>query len=376
MGSNWVTVLQIKLDQLRNVPVSAAVCGSRGQGKSTLINTLRGLRPTDKGAAPVGVLETTLEPKSYPFPENENITLWDLPGVGTPLFPRETYAERVGLDKYDFLLILSHTAFTEEDVWLASRLALMKKPYFFIRTKIDEDIKNQLEDYGHSADRTVTSIRHAATKFVNDKLPTGTDIPIKVFVLNAKKKSNHDFPELETQIVDVLPNVKRNALILELRSYSTAMLAAKAAALKEEIIYIAGLSAAVAAFPIVGFSIAADVSLLTTFVARSHSKFGLNRHQIFRHYGIMPNEKIAAILRPAGNIITWTEISAALVKGVVYSSLALTEEISRFVPVAGSVIAAGISYGTTKWVLEKLVSELHVIATTLASEIIRVQEQE
>ena len=42
-------------------PVNIAVLGQSGVGKSTLVNTLRGLGPTSRGAAPVSSTQMTGE---------------------------------------------------------------------------------------------------------------------------------------------------------------------------------------------------------------------------------------------------------------------------------------------------------------------------
>ena len=94
------------------------------------------MRPGDKGAAKVGVTETTMAPTCYAHPENENVELWDLPGVGTPNFPRSAYLEKVGFDTYDCFIILSESRFTENDQWLAQSVVEGGKRFYFLRTKV------------------------------------------------------------------------------------------------------------------------------------------------------------------------------------------------------------------------------------------------
>lgn len=102
-----------------------------GVGKSTFINCLRGLEAEDEGAANVGVVETTTEPRAYEHPDFPNLKIWDLPGknsfflllfhrtnhpfilgVGTPNYPRSCYLEKIQFERYDFFLILCRTRFT------------------------------------------------------------------------------------------------------------------------------------------------------------------------------------------------------------------------------------------------------------------------
>ena len=68
--------------------------------------------PQDEGAAGVGVVETTNEPTPYEHPDFPHLKIWDLPGVGTPNYPRSCYLEKIQFARYDFFLILSRTRFT------------------------------------------------------------------------------------------------------------------------------------------------------------------------------------------------------------------------------------------------------------------------
>lgn len=49
--------------------VMLAVTGASGSGKSSLVNSVRRLRARDRGAAKVGVTETTLAPQMFSFPQ-------------------------------------------------------------------------------------------------------------------------------------------------------------------------------------------------------------------------------------------------------------------------------------------------------------------
>lgn len=62
------------------------ILGFSGVGKSTFINCFRNVQAEDEGAARVGVVETTNEPKAYEHPDFANLKVWDLPGKNTPCF--------------------------------------------------------------------------------------------------------------------------------------------------------------------------------------------------------------------------------------------------------------------------------------------------
>jgi len=56
---------------------------------------VRRLTADDEGAASVGVTETTTDIVAYPHPNNPMLKFWDLPGVGTPRFPKDGYLEAI-----------------------------------------------------------------------------------------------------------------------------------------------------------------------------------------------------------------------------------------------------------------------------------------
>ena len=90
------------LNEWQEKKLNIGFIGERGCGKSTFINSLRGLYSNQQGAAPVGVDETTVYPTPYAHPNNENALIWDLPGVNTPKFPLNEYLKKISrLDPKD-----------------------------------------------------------------------------------------------------------------------------------------------------------------------------------------------------------------------------------------------------------------------------------
>ncbi|KAL0037016.1 hypothetical protein WJX77_009443 [Trebouxia sp. C0004] len=59
---------------------NVAIVGQTKSGKSSLVNSLRGLQDKDSDAADVGITETTLQPESYSMPAAASCVLWDMPG--------------------------------------------------------------------------------------------------------------------------------------------------------------------------------------------------------------------------------------------------------------------------------------------------------
>ncbi|XP_013412739.1 T-cell-specific guanine nucleotide triphosphate-binding protein 1-like [Lingula anatina] len=131
-----------KIKEAENVTVKIAVTGMAGTGKSVFVNTFRGLTADDRDATEAGSIETTAVPKEYQHPNNKNITLWDLPGVGTSKFKKDDYLEKVNFGSYDFFLIFTKSRILEDDVWLAKKAQLRGKKYFIVRTHIDVDVES------------------------------------------------------------------------------------------------------------------------------------------------------------------------------------------------------------------------------------------
>ncbi|XP_048461458.1 T-cell-specific guanine nucleotide triphosphate-binding protein 2-like isoform X2 [Rhincodon typus] len=136
------TLLQKKINDLDSTELNIAVTGESGSGKSTFINAMRGLRSDDEGAAETGNIETTMEPIGYKDLKMSNVRFWDLPGIGTTRFPADKYLREMNFETYNFFIIISHCRFRENDAELAKEIRRLGKKFYFVRSKIDNDIKS------------------------------------------------------------------------------------------------------------------------------------------------------------------------------------------------------------------------------------------
>ena len=93
----------------------------------------------------------------------------DLPGIGTPSFPDlDTYCDKVALEAYDTFLILAATRFTVHDLVLAKKIRSMGKSFFLIRTKIDQDERNEKRKKSFDVKEMLRKIRDDFSRNMKD----------------------------------------------------------------------------------------------------------------------------------------------------------------------------------------------------------------
>jgi GTP-binding protein EngB required for normal cell division len=177
--------------------INVAVTGNAGVGKSSFINTIRGLRPRDDGAADVSPNETTMEPSCYDYPGLPLATkLWDLPGAGTQRFPREGYIQSMGLRYFDVVIIVTATRYTETEVMIADELQRFGVPYLMVRNKVDADVTNNQDDHDAAEESTLAMIR-------NDMQKQGVACP---YLVSSKfaRKSDFDMNQLKEDALQAI----------------------------------------------------------------------------------------------------------------------------------------------------------------------------
>lgn len=187
---NWLT----HIDGTINV----GVVGNSGVGKSLLINRFRGLQPGMVGWASVGVKETTKRIAMYAFPGERRVRLWDFPGAGTKLFPKETYIQDMGLRYLDKVVVVTAGRFTEMEVCLIAELRRFSVPHVLVRTKVDIDVWNNKADNDVEESRTLSVIAEDITK-------SSGEAP--AYLVSLRDTGAYDFPTL---LADVFPCLARS----------------------------------------------------------------------------------------------------------------------------------------------------------------------
>uniref|UniRef100_A0A3B4F8B7 Interferon-inducible GTPase 5-like n=1 Tax=Pundamilia nyererei TaxID=303518 RepID=A0A3B4F8B7_9CICH len=334
-----------------------AITGESGSGKSTFVNALRGLSNDDEKAAPTGITETTNEVTPYPHPNYPNVKLWDLPGIGTTKYPAKKYLKLVGFEKFDFFIIISADRFRENDVKLAQEIHKMKKKFYFVRSKIDENLRAEKRQRHFSEEETLTKIREDCVHSEG----LGIESP-KVFLVSSFQLKLYDFSLLQQTLERDLPKNKRDTLLFVMPNINPEIIIKKKKALKSTIICYALGSAAGAAVPVPGVSIAVDAALLIGAVTHYVHAFGLDIPSLKRlsdRTDVPYADLRAVIISPLAAV----EITAGLLIKVLTqvgrtATLIVAEEASRFVPIVGIPLAMGFSFGTTYTILKSILNQL------------------
>lgn len=262
--------LKNKLRELENVTLNIAVTGMTGAGKSSFVNALRGLGNDDGRAAPTGTIETTMKPNMYPHPFMPNVKIWDLPGIGSPKFRAKKYLKDVKFNTYDFFLIVTSERFRENDIELATAIQKSNKLFYFIRTKIDNDVRAESHKK-HFDERTLLNNIREDCKF--NLLKVG--VP-KIFLVSSFQLEKYDFQMLINTLEDELPENKRFALIQSLPVYSLEALTKKKTYFKK-MIWLNAFAAGIGAMPpIPGLSVACDYGIMKNFFKQVFTSYGLS----------------------------------------------------------------------------------------------------
>ncbi|RXN38364.1 interferon-inducible GTPase 5-like protein [Labeo rohita] len=353
---------KMKMDQFFNVPLNVAVTGNTGSGKSSFVNALRGLKDDDVGAAPTGVTETTMAPVMYEHPEMPNVKIWDLPGIGSPNFKAKKYLKDVKFNTYDFFIILSSVRFMENDIMLAKEIRKQKKGFYFVCSKIDNDISSEKKKKGFDEQKVLSIIREDCQKNLKE---LGDP---KVFLISSHDLEEYDFESLQNILEDELPEHKKYALLQAWPVCSAASLEKKISMFKWMIWAASLASAGIAVIPVPGLSAACDLGIVVLFLTRCYYAFGLDERSLTRlsekvnkpHLKDLAKSKFVTAIRERA--LTRLQVSTAL------ATIATVEYFLSLLPGVGSVAAAGISFATTRYLLTEGVNDLANTARVIRKE--------
>ncbi|XP_065138780.1 interferon-inducible GTPase 5-like [Paramisgurnus dabryanus] len=345
------------LKQQDRVELNIAVTGPSGSGKSTFVNAFRGLGDEDEDSAETDVVETTMEPKAYHHPKYQNVKLWDLPGIGTPNFKADEYLKDVQFERYDFFIIIASERFRECHIQLAKEIMRMGKKFYFVRSKIDQDINNESHKRNFDQKRILDKIRENC---INGLKGIGMDDPA-IFLISGHDLSKYDFNLLQEQMEKELPQHKRHVLILTLPNITLDVNEKKKEALKKNIFKVALVSAVVAAVPVPGLSIAVDLSIIMYEVGKYCSVFGLDEKSL-KNLCEQSGQSMETLQALITSVWYKGYLTGSLLSELRDATLLVSEDaverVFSFIPMIGSVVAGGLSFATVYFMLNKALNDI------------------
>ncbi|CAM4630391.1 unnamed protein product [Lepidochelys kempii] len=202
--SGLASALQEVSEAIKNAKLEVAVVGETGSGKSSFVNATRGLKEQDTGAADTGVIGGIMvEPKAYSHPKHPNVTLWDLPGIGTRNCPSDTFLTQRHFRQYDLLIVISCERFTDTDTRLVEEIQMLGKRFYFVRSKVDSDVLSAQRRNGREASALQMIREDCISRLGGEK---------DVFLISSWDPDKFDFPHLQQTLAKEFHNHRACAL--------------------------------------------------------------------------------------------------------------------------------------------------------------------
>ncbi|XP_052787094.1 interferon-inducible GTPase 1-like isoform X1 [Mya arenaria] len=369
--SNMQIAIQNDLDVWKHMELNVALVGDAGSGKSSLINAILGLTADDEGAAQVGSRETTLEAQKYVHPKHKNVAFFDLPGIGSPTFPREKYLRKIDLDMYDFFLIVSRGRFRDNDKWFATMIQRKNLQLYFVRTCIDHDIVDDKRAHPrtHNQRRLIAEIRE---DIKSNLLKAGlNEEKIHIALVNNHNILEHDFSDLMKELIKNAPDIKREAVMYALFSRSKEVIETKVTALRERMNKTALIGSVGSLVPIPGVGEAIEIMTIykeTQFYRQQLQIDDKSLEELAKNMNKDLNElKQNADIK--SNILFASTQSLVKFLAICFASEAVESVIKISIPFIGSVISAFISFPVCKTCLEKVLALCEKEAYALNKEV-------
>ena len=272
------------------------------------------------------------------------------------------------LNKYNAFLILASVRFTANDSILANEMKEQGKPFFFIRTKIDADVKSEKRKKSFNEAAMLQKIRRDCGIKLVDKAGKSICSEEDIFLISNRHLGKWDFSRLTEAILDALPRYEREALTLclnALTGLSKNFLERKVKILKGRIFLVAGLSAAVAVAPVPGLSIAVDALIMFNEVREYITQLGIPV-QGSTIFNFLSSPTQRSVVATQVQFSSAPKILALLAKEA-GAGLAV-EEASRYIPFVGSAIAGAISFGCTIFFFRKCLNKIEEVALAVLEE--------
>lgn len=339
------------LESFLHEPVDIAVVGEAGAGKSSFINALRGLREEDEGAAETGLVGGQQDPMPYRHPGLPLVTLWELPGVETPLSAPQKEPD---LSHYDFFIIVGSQRFRSAHANLAHSIEGLGRRFFFVRTKVDLDLEASRRQRPGSFNEA--EVLHRIWQDCDQGLRGEGVAQPQVFVVANWEPNCYNFPLLQEILKKELPAIRRQASLLRHLPMCSRILDQKQSSLMWEVWKVTLLSSLLAALPIPGLSFICTYFLFQAQLARYCKSFGLDERSLAAlawRVGQPVGELQAVREHPGVTRVPWLKLMADAA-----SAAAILVGRWKGFTIVGCLVSAGLAFIPTYALLRKAVRYL------------------
>ena len=339
-----------ELENFKKTKVKCRIIGRSGTGKSSLINAIVGEKIAD-----VGVTETTME-VGQPY-ENRGLLFYDLPGCSTEKFPRETYIEKMGIKDSDCVIIVTSDRFYEDDLFLITEIAKIQPSIaiYAVRTKIDYSVQRNRKDKGEDEETTLRKIYEQLRDNIQDA-------PVKgIYLTSADYPTAYDLDKLLNDISSNLSEIKKERFIADVTITSEKVIKEKRKIAEKLVSRYAALAAANGLNPIPGLDVSVDIGLILKMSNDITAIYGLNKEDQDYYKGLvdLPNQVQlkAALSKAAQYLAKYGAKEAIMILLKRFAASVATKSLSKWVPLVGQAIAAGIGFKMTSSLGEDMIEE-------------------
>jgi GTP-binding protein EngB required for normal cell division/uncharacterized protein (DUF697 family) len=325
-----------------SVRVSIALFGQPGCGKSSLINRLIGQRLAAEGVRN----DVTTDRQDF---EWNGLTLVDLPGYDTARFPAGEYLARFRVLDFDLLLCVFDGKFHRADTELFHEVTARGKTCLFVRNKHDT-----LWQDG----RDVAGLEREVAANVAEQV--GRAEP--VFFTSCRL--NTGLGELEQAVKARLGPAKQERWVRAAKAYTREFLGEKKALCEQRVKWSAVVAAASGTVPIPGANFAIDLPVLVALFKFVRETYGLTDKALSAKEFAVP-----ALAPLANSVVKYASTEGVLLLLKECSGMVVAEQVAKFVPLLGTVVAASLGFAIVRKVGNMYLGDCH----RLAEAVLKVQ---
>lgn len=328
--------LRKKLENERKLTVSVALFGQPGSGKSSLINKLVG-----EHVAEVGVeTDLTRGAETYPC---KGINLVDLPGYGTSLFPKESFATRFGIKDFDLFLCVTSGKLHQADTEFFQELRRLGKVCLFVINKHDELWEDGVELKELERRKIADIQKHAGG---------GVDC------IFTSCRNNSGLDELNSKIMANLDDAKKERWARGAKAYSKAFLEKKKAACNNYVALAAWAAAANGVNPIPGVDVGVDLGILMKLFSEIREAYGLGDDLLTK----LKASGSPVVTRLAGEVIEFATKKGLQMLLTRFAGRETAKTLAKYIPIVGQLVAAGLGYAITSSAGNSYLEDCHQLA--------------